>query len=484
MKRLLSSLAVLCLAIIASAVQSPAQYEQDLLRLSFPGLSVGARSLGMGMAYTGVANDFSAVYWNPAGLGQLRMNEVTFGLSHLSYDNTSTFYSEDKPFTNSGTSLNSLGFVYAVPTTRGSFTIALGYGRQADFTTGLSFLGFNPKSSIIQYWAPDGHEYPADLTIAEQLELAFADTSTGRFVSPIHDSLTQSGKILEGGGLNTVSASAAFEVAQDLYLGATLNVITGSYSYRRNYYEDDLNHRWQSFPYDLSSLYLFETVDGDISGVTAKLGFLYKFGPNSRVGIAIKTPAWITVREDVTTEAQSTFDNGDTRPKDGPYRAASHDEWDAATPFVFSAGVSVGVTPTLMLAGDIDFTDWTEMEFRNANPDLLALNTSVKEDFQATANLRVGAEYEAVEGTLQLRGGFAYLPSPYQGDPSSFARKYITAGIGFLAAKSVAVDVGYAYGFWNDYLVNYDYMVNGRQTSRTDEDIHTNNLMATVSYRF
>src|ERR1041385_3310439 len=132
-----------------------AQFVEDALRYSSLGLGIGARSIGMGTAYTGIADDFSAVYWNPAGLGQLHLNEVSLGLSHLSYGNNSTFLGAQQSFTNSATNLNSLGLVYSAPTERGSFVIALGYNRQSDFTTGLSFEGFNPRSSIVQTWAPD-----------------------------------------------------------------------------------------------------------------------------------------------------------------------------------------------------------------------------------------------------------------------------------------------------------------------------------------
>lgn len=39
---------------------------------------VGARACGMGEAFTGVADDFSAIYWNPAGIAQIKDLEFNF----------------------------------------------------------------------------------------------------------------------------------------------------------------------------------------------------------------------------------------------------------------------------------------------------------------------------------------------------------------------------------------------------------------------
>ena len=45
-----------------------AQYAEDALRYSQLGLGVGARQLGMGNATVGRVDDYSALFWNPAGL--------------------------------------------------------------------------------------------------------------------------------------------------------------------------------------------------------------------------------------------------------------------------------------------------------------------------------------------------------------------------------------------------------------------------------
>lgn len=45
-------------------------------------LGVGIRGTAMGMAYTAVADDYSAAYFNPAGLAQVKRAQLTFQLTH------------------------------------------------------------------------------------------------------------------------------------------------------------------------------------------------------------------------------------------------------------------------------------------------------------------------------------------------------------------------------------------------------------------
>lgn len=58
---------------------------------SFLKIGVGARTIGMGGAFTAVANDLSAIYWNPAGLGRLPTSQVSFNhidwIAGVKYDN-------------------------------------------------------------------------------------------------------------------------------------------------------------------------------------------------------------------------------------------------------------------------------------------------------------------------------------------------------------------------------------------------------------
>ena len=68
-----------------TAAEAAEKYAGDFLTLG-----VGARPLGMGGSFAAIADDSTATYWNPAGLGRLRRSEVTFMHSSLgdldSYD--------------------------------------------------------------------------------------------------------------------------------------------------------------------------------------------------------------------------------------------------------------------------------------------------------------------------------------------------------------------------------------------------------------
>ena len=434
MKKIIVVLAFLISCNLIFTGVSPAQSYVDAYRLSYQGMGFGARALGLGSAYTGVSNDFSAVYWNPAGLGQIRLNEMSLGLSHYSYNNTATFNGERETYSNSQTNLNSLGIVYPFPVQRGSLVFAIGYGRQTDFTSALGFTGFNDSSQTILF-------------------LPY---------------LKQRARILEDGGVNNWTAAAAIEAVKNLYIGLSLSFLSGSYSFNKDYRESDILNKY--YLYELDRKY---TITEDIGGFNARLGILHVFpGNKGRIGINIKFPSYLTIKENYS----STYRWLDDDPRfDSLSSYDGISEFDLRSPFVFSGGLSWNFGD-LMLSGDVEYTDWTQMEFRNTYADLIDENAVIKEKLKATVNLRAGAEFSIPGSDLQLRAGFAYLPSPYTFDSAPNAQKYITGGLGYIIEDALKFDIGYAYGFWDTDHITY--------WAKTTEKIKTHNVVATVSYRF
>lgn len=75
MKKYISILALfmICGFFSVQAATNPAN-----TGLAFLKIGIGGRAVGLGNAYTAVANDASATYWNPAGLAQLMKSEFMF----------------------------------------------------------------------------------------------------------------------------------------------------------------------------------------------------------------------------------------------------------------------------------------------------------------------------------------------------------------------------------------------------------------------
>jgi len=463
-------------AVSVLTAQAFAQFPEDALRFATPGIGVGARALGMGSAYTGVANDFSALYWNPAGLAQIQYGEFSFGLSHLNFHDQSAFFGTQQSYENNSTNLNTLGLVFPTPVRRGSLVLAFGFNRQSNFTTGISFERFNPSTSLIQTYASDGDVAPSDPSgnIAYELFLADVDTSTGLWISPIMNRLGEMEKVIEGGGINNWSAGMGIDMAKNLSAGITLTYLSGSYTYDGNYTERDVANNYSSFPYDFDRFTIDENVKSEISGVNAKFGIMFRRPESFRVGFAVKTPTAYHVTEDWGTIYRSRFDDSSEY---GPIEDTGSGEYDITTPWVLSGGASF-IIRDLVLSGDIEYTDWTQLEFSDATAEVLAHNREIRDIFRGTANLRAGAEYDIKETGVRVRGGFMYNTSPYRGDPSSFDQKFVTAGLGVLLSESTMIDAAYARGWWKTFRNNYD------RSASIDEDVTTNNFIMTFSYRF
>ena len=465
-----------------------AQYAEDVLRLSTFNVGIGARSSGMGNTAVGVADDYSSLFTNPAGLALVRSFEFSAGLSNAGYSNDATFFGNTMNATNRVTNLNNFGLLYPVPTARGSLSFAFGFARVANYSSSTSFKGFNPGSSIVESLTPDVNlNSMSDADRKNLLDNNFpfqtflSDTLGGRIYPNVTDSVQQEGSVVEGGGLNSWSFGGAVEIAKGLTLGVGVNILSGSYTYDRLYTETDSRGVYHyGPPFDLNKLTYESTIRSDISGYNVLIGLIYRKQGAYKLGLTVRTPTYYDISEDFADVGKSWFDNGDYYSLESP----GSTKYSVKTPFVFSGGLSVQATDWLLLAGDAEYTDWTQMQFTNDNPDLISENRVIRDTYRATTNMRGGAEIYLMRFGIRLRGGIVYNPSPYKGDPTSRDQKYYTAGIGGAVDENVFLNASLTMGKWDTLRDNYYLSGLSTPPSRTAEAVTTNTINVTLSYRF
>jgi long-subunit fatty acid transport protein len=475
-------------AILVTTGSLKAQYAEDALRFSTFNMGIGARSAGMGNTSVGVADDFSSLFTNPAGLTSLRSFEFSVGLSNAGFNDDATFFGITTNANDRVTNLNNLGLVYPVPTSQGSLSFAFGFARVANYSTTASFSGFNPGSSIVESLTPNVNLNGMSTADRSSLldnnipfQIFLSDTLGGRIYPNVTDSVQQQGSILEGGGVNSWSFGGAIELARGLSVGVGVNILAGSYTYDRLYTESDSRNIYHyGPPFDFNQFRFESTINSDISGYNILIGLMYHKQGRYQIGFTVRTPTYYDISENFTDTGNSWFDNGDTYSISVP----GSTKYSVKTPTVLSGGVSVQASDWLLLAGDAEYTDWTEMQFTNPSPDLVDENRVIRDAFRATTNLRGGAEFSLLNLGLKLRAGVVYNPSPYKGDPSSRDQLYYTAGVGGALEENVMLNASVAFGKWSTLRDNYYLSGVDTPPSRTSESVTTNSVNITLGYRF
>jgi len=442
-----------------------AQYAEDAVDLLNNQYGFGAKSIAMGSAFTGVADDYSAIYWNPAGLAQINKMEFYAGLSHLSYENDATYKGGLTNSKDNFTKLSSLGLVFPVPTYRGSLVFALGYQRIKDFGKTLQFSGYSSNSNGLFF------------------EFGEVDIDTFYF----DHSIQQEELVQQDGHLNNWSFAGAMDISKSVSVGATLNFWTGSSTYIFDYFQEDINNIFPviSDPYsnrDFDSYLLSEKILSDYSAFQVKLGALLRQSENIRIGMRIALPSTMNIVENYYWNDVIVYDDGVEDALEGD---PSKFEYDVSLPFQFGFGASYnnfGLTASV----DLEYVDISQVEFEvpdevNLSADYYALldeNKIIKEKYDQKLKIKAGVEYIWKDQNLSFRGGYMLDPSSIKDAPSDYDRHFLMGGLGLIVDKQFLIDLAYVYGTWKNFSSD-SYTPDG-----TDEDIKYQKIFLTTSFKF
>lgn len=111
-------------------------------------IGVGARALAMGTNYAGLAGDFSALHYNPAGLGFVKAREAHVGLNGMIVRSESSQRDNTAEGSNERLHVSSAGIIWAVPTSRGGLALAAGYQNPYVYDESYSYRSTYTDSSF------------------------------------------------------------------------------------------------------------------------------------------------------------------------------------------------------------------------------------------------------------------------------------------------------------------------------------------------
>lgn len=528
-------LAALALALLAP-MGAHGQTISDVLTITRQAPATGARMMGMAGAGTAGLEDYAAFTYNPAALGYYQHSEVAGSFYGFSATNEAVFRLPggntsplDENTRNYG--LGNLAYIYKVPTQRGSFVVGGGINEVNNYARELSFEGVNDQNTLAEAYipapkqltwdvnlGPDGEldgendlnpddEYtvngltnPFALLLFDTYALDIAydnfeqDPATGGVTlngdllrSPLA-SVQQSGTLTEEGSRYEANLGSAIEVASDVMMGASVNVIFGSYSFTNIYEEENAGDSDEA---NFEYLELTDRIEDDFSGANGRLGVSARIVEGLRGGLMLETPTYYSIKETYSTELYAESEGlSDTYGDDNDENFASGEfEYQITTPWQLGAGLAFSAGRA-SISGDLTFVDWSQLELssdtdRNTFDNL---NQNISQNLDIALNARFGGEYRFKQ--LSARAGFAYQPDPFQSDLTSsdgesFDKKrlFYSAGVGYRLSNRLELDAAWMQERFEDQYSPYTVAGGGRGPV-ADEQIARNRFVIGLRYAF
>jgi long-chain fatty acid transport protein len=364
---------------------------------------VGSKAINMGGAFRGLADDWSAAYWNPAGLAQLEESEFTamvVGISpRVEYNPDITYGGVDVGYRNG---------VTRYPNDKTTFI--------PDFSGFFKFEGFEDYTVGLAIFVPMGLSSEWDIyNPTPDMDIRYPypwyDHKATLTVLDIHPSIARS--FLDG----------------KFSLGAGFSFQRGDVTLRQT------SLRPSGIPIPHEYILIDSNLEGDGWGYGANFGMLYKFSDKLQFGVSGKTSTTLKLEGTVDQEIYTLNDddlrdillNSVTTPEDSQqirflfamdnHTASPSAKADLKTPADIGFGLAFKPTDKLTLTGQVDYTMWSALdsiliELDGADPTgAPAENGVIVLNWDDIVRFCFGGEYW-IKDPLALRFGYFFDPSP------------------------------------------------------------------------
>ena len=408
----------------------------------------GARAVGMGGAFIGIADDATAASWNPAGLTQLEKPELSLVGGY--FCTSEDYSSSSNPVNNtsshtSESSINYLSAAYPFNFLNKNMVVSVNYQRLYEFNR---HFDYNNQETT----------YPF----------------------PTFPRVTKESRTYEQSGyLSAVGLASAIQITPSLSFGGTLNLWTGQLGWQNGWDSNYSNHSVTTFGLTktITDSHIAESYS-DVNGVNVNLGLLWSANQHLTVGAVLKTPF------SAKFDHQYTYDSVQ-RDRNGNITNSSHvsvsDEVSLWMPLSCGIGVAWRFSDHLTVDLDAYWTQWsqymlTDGQGNKMNP-INALPES-QSDIKDTTQIRIGGEYLFIKPdrnwVASIRGGMFYDPEPAQGKVNDFYGVSIGSGIGY---QRYVFDVAYQLRWGKDVST-------GNLIPASNADITQNLILASFILHF
>ncbi len=423
---------------------------------------VGPRAGAMGGAFIGLADDYSAVYWNPAGITQIKGMELTATghdvVSLASRDGYARYYGDTEDY---------YALVSVGATSETANRIAPGV---FFFTDAGPLRSVFDKVGVAAYTLTEyGSKWGADDVLNGADFVAHENDFRAKYL--VGDMQDYESRI------KTYVFSPVFakEVVPGLSVGVTANIAYSHFTLSDVYmdtYVDTIEMPAADDYYDLYLQPVQLTDDVTGWGYGATVGVLYRASRQVSAGVVFRTPMTISYEGFYCARMS---DGGDVT--EFPYRSdfeVKYPMW-AGGGFAYRDFLFNGLTMT----GDVQWTGWSSIDRIDRNvvwgggwtpEELEALREFETTEFNWEDTVEVGVGFDYRLGrSLSLNLGYRNSPSPAGDD------EYYNFVMPESSKNVVAAGVSYRQDFWRAAFA-LEYHAGAERVIRNTEDMDGQHL--------
>lgn len=397
---------------------------RDLRAGAYEWGGLGSRAQSMGGAFVGLSDDWTAIYWNPAGLTQLEGSGMGFAMA-----------SPHPVITDKNSMSNLTAGTGDTRYQRDTF-VAYDATEPTQYTNNTTKYDFYVPDGLAGYWKYKGWSMGAGFYVPVGYHADWKDTLT----YGAGNSLMISAELFQELAIRVFNFSLARPINDRLSFGAGLNLLYGSVDYEAN----KRGIATLAGPYSWS----MESENEGI-GYEGVFGLLYKATDKLSLGAVYRSGGTVNMEGDA--ESSLTF---------GALNEVSAFRQKFIHPQTLGLGLAYKAKPDLTLTADYNRTFWSSyrVDVNYKVEGTLLTDNDYSGDWNDSDRYRCGFEYKPYD-KWAFRAGYMFDKSPLRDKSVSLShivgldRHNVTIGVGHQLKDNLGVDFIYAYA-WGDRSIN------------------------------